>query len=69
MNSKRRYIDYWTAIMCDTSINSYLFTIRNNKGFRNALSWLVLRAEKLNTGESIIKLYISSQIIFLINVA
>ena len=51
MNFERRYIDYWTAIMCDTSINSYIFTIRNNKGFRNALSWLVLRAEKLNTGD------------------
>ena len=49
---ERRYIEYWTEIVCAPSINSYFKTIKNKNGFRNILSWLVLKAEKINLGKT-----------------
>ncbi len=49
---ERRYFNYWTNIICDLSINSYLDTIKNKNGFRHAVSFLALKIEKLNLGKS-----------------
>ena len=48
---EKRYIEYWTDLVCGNCINSYVKTIKNNKGFRNILSWLALKMEKLNSGK------------------
>ena len=48
---ERRYILYWTDIICSSCINPYFKTIKNRNGFRHAVSWLALKMEKLNIGK------------------